>query len=243
MLLSDSNQVKWNELSSLSTIETFGTLIQLPLEVRLEKSVSIHNVLGGVAEMLPRVVSLMNELGFCVSEKLRDVMVTICIKVSWLTINTTNEQFFTITKKIHNNVHGSGRVEDFTSEDRDIFERVNRENAETPGFLDGSIILEGDFICKFPQIESVQNATSHSRSSTTRFGHSSEGKIWIPNQDHLSMPHWIRRTQCPNTLCMEFPQKISGNGGHEYFLSSRIHTKLSQGQFLNCPSQHFTLWL
>jgi len=195
MMLSYSNQVKWNELSSLSTIETFGTLIQLPLEVRLEKSVSIHNVLGGVAEMLPRVVSLMNELGFCVSVKLQDVIVTSCIKVSWLTINTTDEQFFTITKKIHNNVHGSGRVEDFTEEDRDIFERVNRENAETPGFLDGSLILEGDFICKFRQIESVQHATtSHSRSSTTRIGHSSKGKIWISNQDYLSMPHWIRRT-------------------------------------------------
>ncbi|EFC44512.1 predicted protein [Naegleria gruberi] len=86
---------------------------------------------GGVAEMLLRLCGTMNEVGYT---------------ASWLTINTDDEMFFSVTKKIHNFIHGSGEDRDFTSEDRIVYENVNRENANSEGFLTGSIISEGDIV-------------------------------------------------------------------------------------------------
>jgi trehalose synthase len=71
---------------------------------------------GGVAEMLPRLISIMQELG---------------IDVRWAVINSDQEPFFQLTKRIHNLIHGDGRAgTEFTAEDRQIYETVNRINAE-----------------------------------------------------------------------------------------------------------------
>ena len=68
---------------------------------------------GGVAEMLPRLVSMMNELG---------------VHTRWAVMNTDRSEFFPLTKRLHNLVHGSGQPE-FTADDRALYETVSREIA------------------------------------------------------------------------------------------------------------------
>lgn len=69
---------------------------------------------GGVAEMLPAIVSLQRDLG---------------IRVEWLVIGSSDPDFFELTKRIHNLIHGVGRPE-LGEQDRALYERVNWENAE-----------------------------------------------------------------------------------------------------------------
>ena len=68
---------------------------------------------GGVAEMLPGIVSLLRELGF---------------RVEWAVIGSEDAEFFRFTKVIHNMIHGE---DDHTigEEDAQRFEHVNRANA------------------------------------------------------------------------------------------------------------------
>ncbi len=69
---------------------------------------------GGVAEMLPTIVSLLRDLG---------------VQVEWVVIGTTDVAFFELTKRIHNLIHGVG-APDLGEPERALFERVNRENAD-----------------------------------------------------------------------------------------------------------------
>lgn len=69
---------------------------------------------GGVAEMLPSQMRIMREKG---------------IKVEWLVIQTDNQHFFDLTKRIHNAIHGSGTGE-FSEKDREVYQQVNEENAK-----------------------------------------------------------------------------------------------------------------
>jgi trehalose synthase len=68
---------------------------------------------GGVAEMLPTIVSLLRDLG---------------IRVEWVVMGGEPE-FFELTKRIHNLIHGAGRPE-LDGSDRALYERVNRANAD-----------------------------------------------------------------------------------------------------------------
>jgi trehalose synthase len=68
---------------------------------------------GGVAEMLPRMVSLLKELG---------------LPVKWAVIGADDPRFFSVTKRLHNLIHGVGEPV-LSSEDREVYEAVNRENA------------------------------------------------------------------------------------------------------------------
>ncbi len=70
---------------------------------------------GGVAEMLPRMISLMRGLG---------------LDVRWAVIQTDNQVFFRLTKNIHNLIHGAGELT-LDEEKRSVFEAVNRENADS----------------------------------------------------------------------------------------------------------------
>ena len=70
---------------------------------------------GGVAEMLPRMVTILRELG---------------VSTEWVVIGTADPKFFTLTKRIHNLIHGSGDPE-LTADDRALYEAVSRENAES----------------------------------------------------------------------------------------------------------------
>jgi trehalose synthase len=69
---------------------------------------------GGVAEMLPTIVSLLRDLG---------------IRVEWVVIGSSEPAFFELTKRIHNLIHGVG-TPDLGEADRRLYERVNRENAD-----------------------------------------------------------------------------------------------------------------
>ncbi len=69
---------------------------------------------GGVAEMLPRMVSLLRELG---------------VDVEWAVMETERTEFYELTKRIHNTIHGVGAGA-FSPADRELFETVGRENAK-----------------------------------------------------------------------------------------------------------------
>ncbi len=70
---------------------------------------------GGVAEMLWSWVGLARGIG---------------VGMHWLTIDGSAE-FFTLTKRLHNHVHGEvGDGGELEERERAIFERVSRENAE-----------------------------------------------------------------------------------------------------------------
>jgi len=69
---------------------------------------------GGVAEMLPRMVLLLNELG---------------ITATWAVMGVENPEFFKLTKRLHNLIHGRGDPA-LSAEDRNLYEQVNRETAD-----------------------------------------------------------------------------------------------------------------
>ncbi len=68
---------------------------------------------GGVAEMLPTMVSLLRDLG---------------IPTEWAVIESDKAEFFALTKQIHNLIHGEGTPE-LGPEQRELFDHVNAENA------------------------------------------------------------------------------------------------------------------
>jgi trehalose synthase len=69
---------------------------------------------GGVAEMLPKVVSLLDEL---------------TVPTRWVVVGTERKEFFRLTKRLHNLIHGEGDP-DLNESDRQLFEAVNRECAD-----------------------------------------------------------------------------------------------------------------
>jgi trehalose synthase len=85
---------------------------------------------GGVAEMMPTVISLLRELG---------------LDIEWAVINSDNPRFFSLTKQLHNLIHGAGEPA-ITPADREIFEAVNRDNADSlrPHLKRGDILVVHD---------------------------------------------------------------------------------------------------
>lgn len=69
---------------------------------------------GGVAEMLPKQVSMMRALG---------------VDVEWGVIEVDDGKFFEFTKDVHNLLHGSGYPE-ITDAERDRYEDVSRDLAD-----------------------------------------------------------------------------------------------------------------
>lgn len=76
---------------------------------------------GGVAEILTRMVPLLNQLG---------------VDTRWMVIKG-NEDFFTVTKKFHNALHG--KKEEITSDDYELFLEISKKNRE-------EMQLKGDII-------------------------------------------------------------------------------------------------
>ena len=85
---------------------------------------------GGVAEMLPALVRLLRDLG---------------IRAEWAVIETSRPEFFLLTKRIHNLMHGSGELH-FNGADRALYEAVNRANADAiaPCLKPGDIVVVHD---------------------------------------------------------------------------------------------------
>ena len=91
------------------------TRIQIPkLKKRRVWMINSTETGGGVAEMLPRMVSVLRQLD---------------VDTEWAVMETDVVPFFNLTKKIHNNIHGKGDP-NFTDEDREVYEKVNFENAQ-----------------------------------------------------------------------------------------------------------------
>jgi trehalose synthase len=63
--------------------------------------------------MLPMMVSLLRELG---------------VKTEWAVMGTERQEFFPLTKKLHNLIHGHGEPE-LSAEEQKLYETVSRENA------------------------------------------------------------------------------------------------------------------
>ncbi len=70
---------------------------------------------GGVAEMLPKMVTLLEEVG---------------LTTRWAVMGSDKPEFFSLTKRLHNLIHGQGDPH-LSSKDREVYEAVNRENAES----------------------------------------------------------------------------------------------------------------
>jgi trehalose synthase len=68
---------------------------------------------GGVAEMLPRMISILRELG---------------VATEWAVIDTERTEFFHLTKRLHNLLHGFGDPA-LGPADRELYEAVSAENA------------------------------------------------------------------------------------------------------------------
>ena len=81
---------------------------------------------GGVAEMLPGMVGHLRELG---------------IDTEWVVIETTDADFFELTKQLHNLIHGAGTPA-LGDAERALYERVCRENAE----MIGKWVKPGDIV-------------------------------------------------------------------------------------------------
>ena len=68
---------------------------------------------GGVAEMMPTLLSLLREVG---------------LEVEWLVIGTERTPFFDLTKRLHNLIHGAGEPR-ISAEDRALYDLVSQELA------------------------------------------------------------------------------------------------------------------
>jgi len=64
---------------------------------------------GGVAEMMPRIVLMLNELG---------------ITANWAVMKVERPEFFRLTKRLHNLIHGRGDPA-LNMDDRKLYEEVN----------------------------------------------------------------------------------------------------------------------
>jgi len=69
---------------------------------------------GGVAEMMPRLVAILEELG---------------VRTRWAVIGSDQERFFTLTKRLHNLLHGAGDPA-LDGTDTAVYEAVSLANEE-----------------------------------------------------------------------------------------------------------------
>lgn len=68
---------------------------------------------GGVAEMLPKLIAVLQELG---------------VDAKWLVTGSDDPAFFKLTKRIHNLIHGAGDPH-FSQADQELYEATSRSNA------------------------------------------------------------------------------------------------------------------
>lgn len=85
---------------------------------------------GGVAEMLPRMVALLRELG---------------LPCEWVVIVPNDDRFFPFTKNLHNLIHGAGDP-DLDPSDRTMYEEQSRRLADAlaPRLGDEDLVVVHD---------------------------------------------------------------------------------------------------
>jgi trehalose synthase len=93
------------------------------LSGRVVQNVNSTAVGGGVAEILNRLVPLMREIG---------------VEARWDVIRG-GEEFFAITKKLHNALHGEPLT--ITQQDQDVFRETTEENLRTLELCDDLVFI------------------------------------------------------------------------------------------------------
>ena len=85
---------------------------------------------GGVAEMLPRILLTLRELG---------------ITAQWAAMKVARPEFFRLTKHLHNLIHGRGDPA-LTPDDRQLYEEVSRDVADAllPHLKSGDVLMIHD---------------------------------------------------------------------------------------------------
>ncbi len=99
--------------SAVHELEREATSLVKALEGRTVWMVNSTAKGGGVAEMMPRQIALLNDLG---------------VSARWVVIHTEREGYFDLTKRIHNLIHGEGSPE-FSSDERELYRVVSEELA------------------------------------------------------------------------------------------------------------------
>lgn len=100
--------------AEVDELRRLGTAAAAKLEGRTIWHLSSTAQGGGVAEMLPRIISLLWQAG---------------LKAEWAVIKPQEPRFFTLTKHLHNLLHGHGTPR-LSAEDRALYEAVSHELAE-----------------------------------------------------------------------------------------------------------------
>jgi trehalose synthase len=117
------SEASWslNEYSSIpsyaSAVRELRTEASLLASVLRDRTVWMINSTargGGVAEMLPGMIAILEQLG---------------IRTRWVVMHTSRPEFFTLTKRLHNLIHGE-QAGELTPADRELYEEVNRQNAD-----------------------------------------------------------------------------------------------------------------
>lgn len=111
------------ESVKLSDYESFAYLTSAVHELRKEAEVLVPQLKGkkvymvnstaaggGVAEMMPRMISIFRELG---------------VDIEWLVMSPDKEEFFGLTKKLHNLIHGSGDP-NLSESEQELYNSVSR---------------------------------------------------------------------------------------------------------------------
>jgi trehalose synthase len=135
---------KLDDYRSIVGDATIDELRQIARRLRGRRLKMINSTAmgGGVAEILHRLVPLLNELG---------------IRTSWQIIDG-GEEFFAATKKIHHALHGNGH-EPLTARDFEVFLETNRANAP-------KLIGDEDFVVVHdPQPLALVEARRHSKAT------------------------------------------------------------------------------
>lgn len=118
-------QVKdYTEIVGKSVIDELYAIGEKARSIRIQ-NINSTAVGGGVAEILTRLVPMMNELG---------------VQARWDVIKG-GDKFFAVTKKVHNALHGV--PETFSDEDWAHFMEVNRDNARAMTF-DSDVVFIHD---------------------------------------------------------------------------------------------------
>jgi trehalose synthase len=99
---------------SVDALRATATTFVTPLHGRTVWHLNSTAQGGGVAELLPPQIKLMRDLG---------------VDARWLVMETNRPEFFALTKRIHNMIHGAMQQE-FTAGDRALYEEVSRANAD-----------------------------------------------------------------------------------------------------------------
>ena len=116
-----------NEAASLDEYASYASLSNAVADLRAEAHELVRQLRdrtvwminsaargGGVAEMLPRIIGILRELG---------------VDARWLVIGTNEQRFFEVTKRLHNLIHGEGSPE-LSDAELEVYERVSKELAD-----------------------------------------------------------------------------------------------------------------